>query len=498
MRKALAGSLCLVLGACFSSEAAEPPAIDLTQMEPLVREAIGDGIAAVQEKPRSAATWGKLGAVLEAHQRLGEASSCYQRASRLEPEEFGYRYRLALTRERAGAPLEVTIPLFQAAASLKPTYPPLFLRMGDSYARQGRLAEAREAYGQALERDEHYGAAHLGMAQVLLGLGEAELALSHLEQAALEASEDRAVNVALARALTMTGNLERAQEHALASRTQRNELRAKDSTEETVHALAVNSEAFFQRGVMTLEAGYHSEAIGYFEEVLSANPGQPDARALLANAHLNRGQQTLLKGQPNLAVPDFERSLELAPEQWHAQERLGTAFFQLGRLPEARGRAQRAIGLDPQQITPHLLMARILIQSKEPVQAERAIEQALLVEPGHSDVLELKGVFLVQSGRLDEAIAQFEDLAKNDQLAAPGQVMWAAALVQLERVPEAVEHFRAAVEAEPDVAAYRYNLGLALEQTGETAQAIEEYQEALSIDPRHQQATLRLQALRTQ
>src|SRR5262245_42897010 len=93
-RRTLAATVALLVAALLALgvggyywlrvEAAQPPTVDLTEVErPAVKE-IEEARAAVSRSPRSATAWGWLGVVLLAH-NFPEATDCFAVAERLDP-----------------------------------------------------------------------------------------------------------------------------------------------------------------------------------------------------------------------------------------------------------------------------------------------------------------------------------------------------------------------------------------------------------------------------
>jgi tetratricopeptide (TPR) repeat protein len=102
------------------------------------------------------------------------------------------------------------------------------------------------------------------------------------------------------------------------------------------------------------------------------------------------------------------------------------------------------------------------------------------------------GDALLQAGRLEEAIAQYEkglEIAPDD---GPLRRHLGSAFAQHGEMEKAILNYRKALEIEPDLAVVRYNLGNALAQKGELEEAIAEYQKALKINPDYAEARYNL------
>jgi len=95
------------------------------------------------------------------------------------------------------------------------------------------------------------------------------------------------------------------------------------------------------------------------------------------------------------------------------------------------------------------------------------------------------GNALLQKGKTDEAIAQFQQALQinPDHLDVHNDL--GSVLLQRGRVDEAIVHYQKALELKPDDAQTHYNLGNALLQKGKTDEAITQFQQALQINPDH-------------
>jgi len=102
------------------------------------------------------------------------------------------------------------------------------------------------------------------------------------------------------------------------------------------------------------------------------------------------------------------------------------------------------------------------------------------------------GMALADDGRLEAAVAEFEQaVAINPEFAAAHNNL-GAHLAALGRPGGALFHLREAVRLDPESAMGRSNLGIALKDRGLTDEAIREFREALRLDPEHARAHVNL------
>jgi protein O-mannosyl-transferase len=110
---------------------------------------------------------------------------------------------------------------------------------------------------------------------------------------------------------------------------------------------------------------------------------------------------------------------------------------------------------------------------------------AVLKNPGCLMGYNNLGNYLLQKGRLDEAIAQCQKALEINSTHEKAHYILGLALFQKGQVDEAVWHYQKAVEINPNNAAVHNSLGLALFQKGQAEDSFAQYQKALAINPNH-------------
>jgi Flp pilus assembly protein TadD len=93
------------------------------------------------------------------------------------------------------------------------------------------------------------------------------------------------------------------------------------------------------------------------------------------------------------------------------------------------------------------------------------------------------GTFLVQEGRVDEAISHFQKALEIRPDYAEAQCNLGLALFQKGRVDDAIAQYQKALQIKPDFAEAHFNLGNALLQKGKADEAVTHFQTALQIGP---------------
>ncbi len=93
------------------------------------------------------------------------------------------------------------------------------------------------------------------------------------------------------------------------------------------------------------------------------------------------------------------------------------------------------------------------------------------------------GVALAQTGKIEDAIAHYEQALRINPGSCEAQNNLGDALVRLGKVTEAIAHYRQTLEIDPGSAEVHYNFAIALEKLGRGPEAIEQYGQALRIRP---------------
>jgi tetratricopeptide (TPR) repeat protein len=117
------------------------PAITVDGLDADVRSAIVKARDEAVAQPKSAQAAGNLGMVLEAHTLYQPAALAYQRAVRLDPKDFAWRYYLALCLEKNGQ-LDEALAAVSEGLRIRPDYAPAILERADLLLKLGRFPES--------------------------------------------------------------------------------------------------------------------------------------------------------------------------------------------------------------------------------------------------------------------------------------------------------------------------------------------------------------------
>jgi tetratricopeptide (TPR) repeat protein len=105
------------------------------------------------------------------------------------------------------------------------------------------------------------------------------------------------------------------------------------------------------------------------------------------------------------------------------------------------------------------------------------------------------GTVLRRTGRVQEAIEQYEQALRIRPDYAEAHANLGNALQRVGRVQDAIGHYERAVQIAPGSAEFQYVLGSALEQAGRRPEAIAHYEQAVLINPDYVEAQNKLAEL---
>jgi tetratricopeptide (TPR) repeat protein len=139
--------------------------------------------------------------------------------------------------------------------------------------------------------------------------------------------------------------------------------------------------------------------------------------------------------------------------------------------------------IGPDYAAAHYNLGLALMQTGKIEEAIAHYQQALLIKPDYAAAHYNLGVALMQTGKIEEAIAHYQQALLIKPDLAEAHVNLGTVLLREGKVSDAIGHYEQALRSKPDYAEAHYNLGVALAQTGKIEEAIAHYQQALLIKP---------------
>ena len=207
-------------------------------------------------------------------------------------------------------------------------------------------------------------------------------------------------------------------------------------------------------------------------------------------------------GLVGLAIAGLEQAARGAPKP----DRYGgiglLAVFLAAMLAESRAYAEKFVGQEalwtytlahnPTAWLAHNNLGNALLQKGRLDEAIEQYQETLKIKPGLAEIHANLGSALALNGHLDEAIAQFKKALENNSKFADGHCNLGNALFEKGRLDEAITQFQEALEINPNFANAHDNLGRVFLQKGRIHEAIVQFQEALRLNPNYADAQYNL------
>jgi tetratricopeptide (TPR) repeat protein len=204
-------------------------------------------------------------------------------------------------------------------------------------------------------------------------------------------------------------------------------------------------------------------AIPQLEHALKLNPN-------LLSAHQTLGVSLLVLGNAAEAIPHLER----AP----SAELLGLAYLETGRLADAIGAWQKALGEHPND--PDVLY---FYSQATALASKQAFNRLLAIDPDSARAHEALADRDVEMGRLPDALKEYQASLRLKPYSPGVHLAAGKALVAAGNLPAAVLEFRTELSIRPSSAETYYYLGTTLIRQGQGSEALTALSRADQIAP---------------
>jgi protein O-GlcNAc transferase len=210
------------------------------------------------------------------------------------------------------------------------------------------------------------------------------------------------------------------------------------------HLLRVQPSAsgFFLLGCGLQHELRHEEAVQAFREAARLE------KPTLADFNYNCGVSLIALRQFDEAAEAYGHVTQLSPSDGEAWGALGAAFAALGRWTDAVPCQERAMRLAP-SADHGVNLAMTLYELHRLEEAERALRDALVIDPQSIDAQALLAQVLAGQERYDEAITQAREICESNPDAPSSRAVLAGVLTEAGHLDEALTEAKAAVEAAP-------------------------------------------------
>ena len=369
-----------------------------------------------------------------------EAITCYEGLIQVESGNAKWPHLLASIYAKYGM-LEESLPLLHKTVDLSAEYTPAWIRLGNSYLKLNRAAEAATAYQSALEHRPNDPHALFGLARIEAYKENWSAVSNLLENSTVQSSVRIGIDL-LVTAYEKTGMNEK--------------------------ALSLRGEA--------KASSMHNELpdpwiMGLYDDCFDGYQ-----LALVAGA-----AETI--GDTQTAIRRLKQAIDLEPEIGLYPTQLGILYRKLNRQDEAIQYLETAIGVDPRKSDPWAYLVAIHKEQGNLVESEIALENGLKHCPDSYDLRMGKGRLISSRGNYAKA-NEFYLLASQVRFDSAAPLIEAAAnCFKLEQIDRGKQLLKQALVAEPDHPIALTTLAFAAIVTREQRTA-DEVLERINLKPR--------------
>ena len=205
----------------------------------------------------------------------------------------------------------------------------------------------------------------------------------------------------------------------------------------------MNSEILLQRARLLFEQHRLEQAAEQLKQLLSQDPDDAEAHALLALCLLDD------KDRWHDATREAEQSIHLAPAQPFSHYVMASVLNKRSRTAESLSAIDESIRLDPGQSLFYALRASLLAQLQRWPDCLEAASLGLQMDPDDTSCANMRSLALERLGRKNDALQQAENAVSRDPDSGHAHSMRGWALLQQGKVAEAQVAFREALRLEP-------------------------------------------------
>lgn len=337
--------------------------------------------------------------VLQVNELYRPAVLLYERAIRLDPKEFAWRYYRALSLEQLFQ-LDQAMTAIDEALRIRPDYTPAILKRAALLFKLGRFKEADAALAPALAQNP-------GAAPILFQMAQVKFA-----EQDYQASEDlyrRASDAyptygaawrGLAEAGRRLGHTADSTRYLQLAETYKDHTTVMpDELSDEIQKLATGIEPRLREAKQYMDKRQFDEATRLYKEVLRTHPDHPEClENLLYMAQF-----------PNQSTPEeveayYAAAVRVTPQSPHVYLFHGTALAAQGKYDAAVAAIEKAISMKPNDPDAHVWLANVRERQNRPALAIEQYRLALAAQPDLRPArLELAKILLI-AGRSREVI----------------------------------------------------------------------------------------------
>lgn len=373
---------------------------------PDVRDAVVEAHKQAVAEPTNGKATGHLGMVLQAYELYAPAALAYQRAALLEPDEFAWRYYLAVAFHQQSQ-LDQALDGIGAALRLRSSYAPALIEKGDLLFQLGRFRESGIAYQSVLAQDPVSADALYGLAKVRSAEQDFAAAVDFYGRACKAYPAFGAAYYGMALAERSLGHdAESAKDFDLARRYVNQAPPREDPVYSKVVELARGSVYNqLKQADWLLANGKQEESARLYEDFLLREPENLPALSTLI--YLARYLKRFDESQVDAF---YAKANKINSGIAVIHSNYGATMLMRGRYEPAAAALLKAIELNPDFNEAHMWLGQVREKQHLLVDAVEQYRITLTLQPSHTLAQFHLGNTLINMGRDREAIPQLQPL----------------------------------------------------------------------------------------
>jgi tetratricopeptide (TPR) repeat protein len=495
---------------------AEPDNIDalFLQMALLLQEGKSDEaidvlkkVTAIDEKNIRA--YISLARIAGSQKRFTEAEGYLTKAVGASPEDPDPRLELARFYEQRGE-FEEAKKILEEAIARNKTNVALLGQLGNFYVRRANLEAAEDTYlKMATQAPDHLGP-KMTLGAFYASQKNWQEALQWMQEAQKLQPKDVEIQNAIASLYMDMGRpdeTKRLIDDVL--ETDKSNLRARllkarllitdkqwskagDVLEAIIRDYPRHAGAYHYLGLVYVAQKDQKKAKGAFLKAVEYNPGNLNARILLAESFL-------AERAPDLALEQLKSVLDERPQDYQAHVLQGTAYLLKRNMTAAKDAFSHAIDLRPDDPTGYYRLAIVSRGEGQYGETMKHLDRVLALQPDHIPALAAKVSLYVAQEQPTQALSfldeQIRGHEKNLALAPVLHEMQGTVLFSQNNYEAAERALKKALDLNPDLVGPYVVLANLYLKKNETNKAITQYKEILEKRPKFIQAHMALGAI---
>jgi len=246
-------------------------------------------------------------------------------------------------------------------------------------------------------------------------------------------------------------------------------------------------EELIQLGTASAMAGFFSDAIKRFDQIIQANPNY-------ANAYFNKGRALFLQKKFDEAIESYQETISVQPDYYQAYNNIGWTYLAKNEPEKSIDYFKKALSIKPDYYSAQYNLCLALIQNKQWDESLAEINAYLTSNPNDSNAYRNLAYIYQQKNDLVKGAQALEKAIEINPYDLVSRNNLAVLLISNGRFKEAINHFKFILDKKPSdetfvtevsrslaIACHRY--GIILSEANKNDEAIKSFEDYLLYYP---------------